>query len=234
MIYISVKDKLKKRINSDEFCINQALPSEKTLADEYQVSRMTLRKAIDCLVKEELIERRHGSGNYIINKEIKYENKGLHSLTEQTKKTNKTLSSKVITFTVIPAPNSIAQHLKLQHGESVYYIIRIRYMNNQAIHYEESYLPVKLYPTLSIAHMEKSKFAYIEQEAGQVIEGNYFTFLPILISASVAKYFHVEEGIPMMQVTSTSNAPDGTILDFSITIENIQHYQSTYYFRRIK
>ncbi|SHF95006.1 GntR family transcriptional regulator, glv operon transcriptional regulator [Vibrio gazogenes DSM 21264] len=234
MIYILIANDLRKRINSDEFCLNQPLPREVMLAEEYQVSRMTLRRAIDCLVEDGLIERRHGSGNFVIDKEIAHENKGLNSLTELSQKNNKSIASQVLSFSMTPAPVSVAQRLKIQHGELVYYIIRVRYLDERPVHYEESYLPVKLYPTLSVAHLEKSKFDYIEKEAGFIIEGNYFTFLPILTPASIAAYLKVEEGTPTMQVTSISNAPDGTILDFSITTENIHHYQSTYYFRRTR
>lgn len=234
MIYLWIADQLKKRINSGEFGLRQPLPAEHLLASEYQVSRMTIRRAIDCLVSELLVERRHGSGNFVVNKEVIHENKGLHSLSEQAQKSQKCLTSRVIKFTMMPAPASIARHLQIPYGESVYYIVRIRYLDEWAIHYEESYLPVKLYPTLSIAHMEHSKFAYIEQEAGFVIEGNSFTFQPFLTTPSVARYLHVNEGTPLLQITSISHSPDGTVLDFSMTIENVQHYQSTYFFRRMK
>lgn len=234
MIYISLANKLRKRINSNEFPLNSPLPSEKILAEDYGVSRMTLRKAIDCLVKDGLVVRRHGSGNYIVDREILHETRGLHSLTEQINKTNKSLTSKVLKFSMIPCPVSVAKQLKIQFGESVYYIIRLRFLDDVPVQYEESYLPVKRYPTLSIAHMEKSKFAYIENEAGEIIEGNTFTFQPVLTPASIAVHLKIKEGDPMMQVTSISNAPDGSILDFSITTENVHHYQSIYFFRRQK
>ncbi|CAG8998739.1 MAG: Mannosyl-D-glycerate transport/metabolism system repressor MngR [Candidatus Celerinatantimonas neptuna] len=234
MIYLRIAEQLKNRINSGEFSLQHPLPSEHQLASVYQVSRMTLRRAIDCLVDESLVERRHGSGNFVVGKEVIHENKGLHSLSEQAQKSQKSLSSQVITFTMMSAPASIARHLKIPYGESVYYIVRVRYLGEWAIHYEESYLPVKLYPTLSIAHMEQSKFAYIEHEAGFVIEGNSFTFQPILTPTTIAQYLQVNEGTPLLQITSISHAPDGTILDFSMTVENIQHHQSTYFFRRMK
>lgn len=225
-------NQLENRINSDEFQLNQALPSENALAKEYGVARMTIRKAVDTLIKKGLLERRHGSGCYIIDKEITFEHRGLNSLTEQINNTTKTLTSKIIHFTIIPCPTSVAQRLKINPGESIYYIIRIRYLDTFPVQYEESFLPVSLYPTLSVAHMENSKFHYIEDEMGMVIEGNFFTFKPLQVPETIAKHMEIAPGEILMQITSISHAPDGKILDYSITTENTHYHQSTYYYRR--
>ncbi len=232
MIYLSIVEKVKSRINSAEFQLYQPIPSENKLAEEYGVARMTIRRAIDSLVKEGYLERRHGSGCYIINKEVLHENKGLNSLTEQAIKSNKTLTSKVITFSVIPCPTSVAQRLKIKPGESIYYTVRVRYVDDRPVHYEESFLPVSLYPTLSVYHLERSKFDYIEKERGLVIEGNYFTFKPLLVPEGIARHLELQAGELVMQVTSISHAPDGRILDYSMTTENIHRHQATYYYRR--
>ena len=68
MIYKSIADKLKTRINSDEFEVGDNLPSEKALAGELQVSVMTIRKALTLLEREKLIVKRHGSGSYVARK----------------------------------------------------------------------------------------------------------------------------------------------------------------------
>jgi GntR family glv operon transcriptional regulator len=232
VIYLSLANQLRSRINSDEFQLNQALPSENQLAKEYGVARMTIRKAVDTLIKEGMLERKHGSGCYIIDKDVTFKNTGLNSLTEQMSKTSKTLTNTVIHFSVVACPSSVAQRLKITPGESIYYIIRIRSVDTHPVHYEESFLPVRLYPTLSVAHMEGSKFRYIEEELGLVIEGNYFTFKPYLVPESIARHMDMAPGELAMQVTSVSHAPDGKVLDYSITTENTHYHQSTFYFRR--
>nr|WP_309250997.1 GntR family transcriptional regulator [Vibrio diazotrophicus] len=232
VIYIFLANQIRNRINSEEFQLNQPLPSEKKLAEEYGVARMTVRRAIDTLVDEGMLERKHGSGCYIIDKDVTFENKGLNSLTEQITKTTKKLTSKVIGFSVIPCPSSVARRLKINPGESIYYIIRIRYVDKHPVHYEESFLPVKLYPTLSVSHMENSKFQYIEEEMGLVIEGNYFTFTPYQVPEAIATHMEIAPGTLAMQVTSISQSRNGKVLDYSITTENTHYHQTTYYFRR--
>lgn len=50
MIYKSIAERLRIRLNSADFTLNSLLPGEKKLAEEFAVSRMTIRKAIDLLV----------------------------------------------------------------------------------------------------------------------------------------------------------------------------------------
>lgn len=68
MVYKNVVNLLKNKINSPLYSIGDLLPSEKELAELYDVSRNTLRKALKALEEEGLIERRHGSGTWIRNK----------------------------------------------------------------------------------------------------------------------------------------------------------------------
>lgn len=66
MIYKSIAERLRIRLNSADFTLNSLLPGEKKLAEEFAVSRMTIRKAIDLLVAWGLVVRRHGSGTYLV------------------------------------------------------------------------------------------------------------------------------------------------------------------------
>lgn len=65
MIYKSVADRLRIRVNGAECRVGDVLPGEKALAEQYGVSRMTIRKAVDMLIEWGLVERRHGSGTYV-------------------------------------------------------------------------------------------------------------------------------------------------------------------------
>ncbi|KOO11201.1 GntR family transcriptional regulator, partial [Vibrio xuii] len=66
MLYKQVMQELKNRIDSDEFAIGDTLPTEKALVEQYSVSRITIRKAIEELVKLGLVEKRQGAGTTII------------------------------------------------------------------------------------------------------------------------------------------------------------------------
>ncbi|MBS0313425.1 MAG: GntR family transcriptional regulator [Burkholderiales bacterium] len=64
-LYLQLAEALAKAISEGRYKANEALPSERTLAELLSVSRVTARNAIDHLVSQGLIVRRRGSGNYI-------------------------------------------------------------------------------------------------------------------------------------------------------------------------
>lgn len=58
--YITIHDKIKEQIDNGIWKIGQRLPSERDLADEFGVSRMTLRQGITLLVEEGILQRKIG------------------------------------------------------------------------------------------------------------------------------------------------------------------------------
>lgn len=89
MIYKSIAERLRIRLNSADFTLNSLLPGEKKLAEEFAVSRMTIRKAIDLLVAWGLVVRRHGSGTYPVRKDVLHQTASLTGLVEVLKRQGK-------------------------------------------------------------------------------------------------------------------------------------------------
>lgn len=65
--YYQVYVSLEERIHSGEFSPSEALPSERQLSQDYGVSRITIVKALDFLVRDGLIDRQHGRGNFVLS-----------------------------------------------------------------------------------------------------------------------------------------------------------------------
>lgn len=126
MIYKNIASEIKSRINSEEYEVGDALPSEKTLAQELNVSVMTVRKALALLEEEKLIVKRHGSGSYVARK-INYHGGELDGFNYQMNIVGVTdYVNKVLEFTMMSAPPAIAQQLKIGPGEKVYFVRRVR------------------------------------------------------------------------------------------------------------
>lgn len=142
MIYKKIATELRTRINSDDHAVGDMLPSEKALAAELKVSVMTLRKALALLEEEKLIARRHGSGTCIVRKS-NYHGGELEGFNYQMQVVGVTnYRNKVIEFTLLDAPPAIAQQLKIQPGEKVYYVRRLRLIDITIIESHRSYTPV--------------------------------------------------------------------------------------------
>jgi GntR family transcriptional regulator len=66
-VYFQIALDLRRRIADGEWQTGQAIAAELSLAREYDVSRVTVRQALADLVKDDLLERRRGSGTYVRN-----------------------------------------------------------------------------------------------------------------------------------------------------------------------
>ena len=233
MIYKSIAERLRLRLNSSDYPIGSPLPGEKILALEFGVARMTIRKAIDLLVGWGLVVRRHGSGTYVARKDVHHETTNLTGLVEVLRQQGKEVHSQVLLFEVMPAPPAIASQLRIQINERIYFSRRVRYVEGKPLMLEDSYMPVKLFRTLSLAHLEGSKFDYIEQECGLCISGNYESLTPVLADKQLATVLNIEEHTPLLRITSLSYSDSGEFLNYSVMFRNTRDYQVDYHLRRI-
>lgn len=232
MVYKKVVNLLKNRINSATHNIGDLLPSEKELAELYNVSRNTLRKALKELEEEELIERRHGSGTRIRSKNFQASVTHLDSFTQIALNEGKTPSSQILKFELQSASEEIAKGLQIQHGESVYFAKRLRFIDNIAMQLEETWLSATRFPDLTIAHMKKSKFSYIENECGVKIDGCYESFLPVLPSVEQAQLLHISTQDPIIKMYTQAIDEQRNPIDYSVLYTNMFEFQVKYYLPR--
>ena len=234
MIYKSIADRLRLRLNSSDFNIGSPLPGEKKLAEVFGVARMTIRKAIDLLIEWGLVVRRHGSGTYVAHKDIHHETTNLTGLAEILRQQGREVSSKVLVFEVMPAPPAIASQLRIQINERIYFSRRVRYVDGKPLMLEDSYMPVKLFRNLSLVHLEGSKFDYIEKECGIIISGNYESLAPVLADKQLAQSMNLPEQTPLLRITSLSYSDSGEFLNYSVMFRNASEYQVDYHLRRVQ
>lgn len=234
MIYKSIADRLRLRLNSADFAIGSPLPGEKKLAEEFGVARMTIRKAIDLLVDWGLVVRRHGSGTFVARKDVHHETSNLTGLAEVLRKQGKEVVSQVLAFEVMPAPPAIASLLRIKIDERIYFSRRVRYVDGKPLMLKDSYMPVKLFRNLSLSHLEGSKFDYIEKECGIIISGNYETLTPVLADKQLARSMNVPEQTPLLRITSLSYSDSGEFLNYSVMFRNASEYQVDYHLRRVQ
>lgn len=234
MIYKSIAERLRLRLNSSDYNIGSPLPGEKMLAQEFGVARMTIRKAIDLLVGWGLVVRRHGSGTFVARKDVHHETTNLTGFVEVMRQQGKSVSSKVLVFELMPAPPAIASQLRIQINERIYFSRRIRYVDGKPLMLEDSYMPVKLFRNLSLVHLEGSKFDYIEKECGITISGNYESLTPMLADKQLASFINVPEHTPLLRITSLSYSDSGEFLNYSVMYRNTSEYQVDYHLHRIR
>ncbi len=126
----------------------------------------------------------------------------------------------------------IANELSLSQGQPVYYIKRLRFIENNAAQLEETWMSVERFPDLTISHMQKSKFSYIENECGIKIIGTFETFSPTFPTPEIASILHISPQDPILKIQTQAVDRNYIPLDYSLLYCNIFEFQVKYFFPR--
>lgn len=131
---------LRDQIASAAFAPGDALPSEEALGKLYDVSRITVRRALQDLTELGYILRRQGRGTYVADRpEAGRPNP--YSLRASLQRAQTETQATVIEFEKRPAPPLVRQALRLSEGSNALYILRVRSQGGQPVMLTEAWLP---------------------------------------------------------------------------------------------
>ncbi|MDN5604061.1 MAG: GntR family transcriptional regulator [Kocuria sp.] len=119
------------------------LDNELSLAKDLHLSRPTVRKAMDELVRSGLLVRKRGVGTQVVASEIR-RSVGLTSLYEDLNDDRAQPTTKVLEFEEIEAPDDVAARLNLKPGSTVYYFKRVRNRAGTPLAIMENWVPIEI------------------------------------------------------------------------------------------
>ncbi|TSO26672.1 GntR family transcriptional regulator [Lactobacillus sp. LL6] len=172
-VYRSVMRDIKQNILKGNY-EGMRLPDERSLAEHYQVSRSSMKRALGVLAEEGIVFKKRGSGTFINPLYLKnqalfrYEGSNL-GLTDSFKWPGKKQTIKLLNFHVVKATSEIAQDLFLNEQDFVYEFKRLRLLDNQPFLIETGYLPIKIMPELKPEILQSSLFNYLEDEQNKTV-----------------------------------------------------------------
>ena len=211
--YIRIHDAIKKEIDGGVWEIGQRLPSERDLADDYEVSRMTLRQAITLLVEEGILERRVGSGTYVASHRVQEKMRGTTSFTEIVRSQGKTPSSQLISYQRKPANETEIQQLQLKATDTVVRMERVRFADNVPLVFEVASIPEKLIQSFNQEDITEHFFQTLTDN-GYEIGKSQQTIYAKNASERVANYLKVPKNHAVLALTQVSYFIDGRPFEY--------------------
>lgn len=222
--YLQIAEQLIEQINSGALPAGSILPTEGELQEQFGVSRVTIRKSMQVLVDKDLLFRQRGSGTYVKAPKAQHNAFQLSGFIEEVSKQGKTPSSVLLTFEMIKSSALIADKLGLTEGDEVYSVRRLRLIDDEPEILEHTYLPVNMFPDLSIGIMRTSKYDYIEKEKGLKIKLARQSARPEILTGSLAAELNVQDGQPVIRVDSVGELEDGTAFEYTIHYFRVYQY----------
>ena len=140
---------------------------------------MTIRRATDSLIAEGLVERRHGSGTYVVPQPFA-RLLGLTSFSQDMRERGLTPGSRMIAFRPVPADASVAGLLGVPVGDRTFRFTRLRLANDEPMAVETVWIPVVLVPGLGPADLTGSLYEILAQRYGIVTGSATVRIEPVL------------------------------------------------------
>jgi GntR family transcriptional regulator len=198
-LYHQLKEILKENIEAGNWNPGDTIPSENQLMQEYNISRNTVKKAIENLVQEGILNRVQGKGTFVSEPKFEQSLSGFYSFSKVMRERGLEPKDVIKSVKQVKAKPSIAKHLNLMEANNVFELKRIRYAQNEPMIIETSYVPQKYFPGLSKEMLEKSSlYDLMQQEYGVYVTRAKEIFEPVLIRDYESKYLQVEEGYPAL------------------------------------
>jgi GntR family transcriptional regulator, N-acetylglucosamine utilization regulator len=141
--YHQLKEILREKIRTGEWKPGDLIPSERELSETYGISRMTTRQAITDLVNEGVFYREQGKGTFVTRHKITQQLMRLTGFTEDIRARGQQPSTKVLSVEMQPANEVIAEKLRVDAGQLVFCIQRLRLADGEPLAIEHSHINFK-------------------------------------------------------------------------------------------
>lgn len=207
--YRRVADEVKARVLAGEYAAGRVLPSEAVLSGEFGVSRVTVRKALEQLRDEGLVDSRQGFGWFVAGETVRQPLARLATIEDQMRDSGAMPERRILEFAFERAPRDVAQAL------GVTQVLRVRRVNladGEPFAIVTVWCPAELAEHLSRADVERSPFYELLDVP---LSGATQTIGADAASNDEAALLHVPAGSPVLRCLRTTTSTDGRTVLFS-------------------
>lgn len=229
-LYYQLKENILEQIKDGDFKKGDKLPSERELAEYHDISRMTVKKAVDILVDSGYLYKKQGSGTYIASGREKYTISPLASFTNEMIKKGLDFKSKVIKFEEI-YEKKVSEKFKLNPETEFYHLQRLRLIEDQPFLLENTYLPEYLVPNLSIKDLKNDSLYKILKEKYNIhLKKADAEIEAVILSEEIAEKMKLEEGMLGIYYEQFSRNSEGEIIEYTSAYYRNDNYRFKFTF----
>ena len=198
--YCQLASILQQKIDEGEWEPRSPIPSERQLEVLYDVSRTTIREAIDHLIRQGYLYREHGRGTFVSPPKLQKVMMELTSFSEDLLKRGIQPGQIIRDVGYVVPATAILQKLELPAGTSLLRIKRIRLGNDVPIGLQTSYLVLGEGQTITREDLEEANSLYrLLQEKFHIIPSAADETLEVtLATPEEAALLQIKEGAPLL------------------------------------
>jgi GntR family phosphonate transport system transcriptional regulator len=193
------------------------LPGEGELAIRFAVNRHTLRRAVEKLIVEGLLERRHGVGIFITDQLLDYRVGSNTRFTQTLTDIGISTDTRVIRKMITPAPAGVSRNLALSTEEPVLWIETLRLADGLPFCVISHFLPVHPFKEMLSGYISGSLHEYLEHSLG-ALHRTESLVTAVLPQGDDAKLLGISQNRPVLRVKSLNVLDrDNSPVEYAIT-----------------
>lgn len=165
--YLRIYNEIVTAIENGKLKSGTKLSSENELMNQYNVSRDTIRKALNLLAQNGYIQKVKGKGSFVLDiNRFDFPVSGLVSFKELSEKINRKSNTIVHELELIRPDEFLIKRLDLSVEDKVWKVVRVREIGDEKIILDKDFLKEKFVPLLTKNICEDSIYEYIENKLG--------------------------------------------------------------------
>lgn len=215
--YEKIANTIRERIREGLYPVDSLVPDQVTLSKEFEVSRMTVKRAMDILELEGLIFRRRGAGTFVkktaLSEGLTANLMDYEGLTKQLK--GQKVKSQIISFKLDFPDEQVQEKLMIDKHDPIYKIIRLRLVEDKPYILEHTIMNANLIPGINEEILHNSVYQYIHDDLKLEFSGAYRTIHADKSSEYDQEYLECKVEDPVLEIIQVVYLEDGTPFEYS-------------------
>lgn len=200
-LYQQLAHSIKKAVDEQKLKENDKIPAENEFCKIYDLSRTTVRQALDILEKDGYIYKLRGKGSYVSTPKIYQNRSSFSKFYDDMRSLGKVPVSKIISLKIKVADAYVREKMQLEENEMLCQIKWIRYGNNEPLIYETINLNYKLVDGIEMKELtDKKLYDILSEEYGIKMTHGKELFYPCKLDLNEAKNLGLKENDLGMKV----------------------------------
>lgn len=224
-IYLQLKRLIEHQVSSGGLRPHTRIPSERELSEQFEISRMTARRALLELTREGRIYTSIGKGTFVAEPKISQSLQALTSFSEDMRARGLRPTAKLLRRAQLPADNEVARGLRLPAETPVLAIERLRLVDAEPMALERAHFAFPRMEELlhsdldgSLYELLRERFQLIPVEAIQEFEAR-------LATPSEQELLRIGAGAPVLTITRTTFDTSGRPFEFVLSVYRADRYR---------
>jgi GntR family transcriptional regulator len=214
-LYSRVETVLASEIGNGVLGVGGQLPTEDELIQRFEVSRITVRRAVQNLVGRGLVEIHRGKGTFVAKPRMTQELTELSGFVEDMQALGRKPSARVISKEIIVANANVAKQLALTKGDRVVRIRRVRLADRVPLSFDETYLPLEIGKKIMKDNLKVEPiFSLLERKYNVPLVEAEYKLEAVLAEADVAEALEVKVGSPIFRIERNSYSRNNQPVDY--------------------